>query len=102
MSNIEKMQAAAQKAREQRKVDGIKIEQRNPLQKLDDNPKSLRRAVNAKCFDCEGQDADPCWKWRVGNCTCPSCPLFSVRPYQNMEGREMPPSVRENTNSERF
>ena len=55
----------------------------NPIEKLAQNPKSLRAAINAKCFDCMGQNSDPAVKWRIGNCEIPDCPLFNVRPYQS-------------------
>ena len=35
------------------------IQRLNPLEKAKVNTKSLRLAVNAKCYECEGEDADP-------------------------------------------
>ena len=63
---------------------------RSPLVTAEKSPTSLRAAINAKCYDCEGQNHDPKWQWRVGNCTIPSCPLYNVRPYQKMEGSPVP------------
>lgn len=66
---------------------------RNPILKAREKPDSLRLAVNAKCFDCQGLDYDPGVRWRIGNCECPHCPLWSVRPYKHLEGRPTPKSL---------
>ena len=55
---------------------------RNPLEKSKENSSSLRCAINAKCFDCIGQDADPDWRGSIKNCVCNDCPLYAVRPYR--------------------
>ena len=39
--------------------------------------RSLRKAVSAFCLDCVGLDPD-----EVRKCSAPTCPLWSVRPYQ--------------------
>ena len=61
---------------------------RTPLEKAKLKPESLRLAVNAKCYDCQGRDADPKVSWRIGNCECTDCPLYSVRPYQRLKENE--------------
>ena len=66
----------------------------SPIEKLRANPKSLRASINAKCFDCMGQDSDPAVKWRIGNCEIPDCPLYNVRPYQDNTLRAMPAVLR--------
>lgn len=66
---------------------------KDPLERAAEQPTSLRAAVTAKCFDCVGGDADPCWQWRVGNCACPSCPLYPVRPHRRHEGLATPTSL---------
>jgi len=45
-------------------------------------PQSKAAAVRAKCWDCEGGDADPGWKQRVRDCVVAGCPLWHVRPYR--------------------
>ena len=35
------------------------IQRLTPLEKVKAKPKSLRLAVNAKCYECEGEDFDP-------------------------------------------
>jgi hypothetical protein len=77
--------AAAHAARVARTAAGEKIIQRNPLEKLALNPKSLRYAVNAMCYQCEGEDADPGVKRRIGECAIKSCALWAVRPYQHTD-----------------
>ena len=62
----------------------------DPIERAKRNPKSLRAAIDAKCWDCEGGDADPAPHWRIGNCVCPDCPLYPVRPYQYNAGKPMP------------
>ncbi len=70
---------------------------KNPVEKLADAPNSLRRAVNAKCWQCEGEDADPGVKWRIGNCLIKDCALYNVRPHQNLKDTPMPKALREVT-----
>ena len=62
----------------------------DPIARAKRNPTSLRAAVNAMCWDCQGRDADPAPRWRIGNCLCPDCPLYSVRPYQHRHGTPAP------------
>jgi len=69
-------------------------QRKDPIEKLAENPKSLRLAVSAKCFDCCGRGADPGWRWQIGNCEV-DCPLHAVRPYQNLEGKPMPAALDE-------
>ena len=64
----------------QRKVDAGEIERpkaKNPREKALDNPTSLRKAVNAKCWDC-------CCEVRieVTKCSATDCPLWKLRPWQ--------------------
>lgn len=61
---------------------GIPVVIKNPLEKLATAPTSLRLAINAKCYQCEGEDADPGVKRRIGTCEIQSCALWAVRPYQ--------------------
>lgn len=68
--------------RREMKEAGIEIKRKTPIEKLAENPTSLRKAVNAKCYDCQGSDGDPKVRSRIGKCHCVSCPLYNVRPYQ--------------------
>lgn len=77
-SRVERMH---QRARELREA-GLQPERLDPIERARRNPTSLRLAINAKCFDCGGRDADPSWRARVTECAIPACALFPVRPFQ--------------------
>lgn len=51
--------------------------------------RSLASAVQGRCFMCVGGDDDPrpSPKVRVRDCECKTCPLYPVRPWQNITGR---------------
>ncbi len=66
----------------------------DPIEKAKRNPKSLRAAITAKCWDCIGADADPNPKWRIGNCEITDCPLFHARPWQSLCGSPVPSSLK--------
>jgi hypothetical protein len=68
-----------------RRAAGEKTVQLSPLEKAAKNPSSLRMAVNAKCYDCQGRDCDPGIRQRIGTCSVTRCPLWSVRPYQRAD-----------------
>ena len=61
------------------------IERFNPMEKAEQNPKSLRLAINAKCYVCGGEDADPGWRGRIKDCIIPDCPLYPLRPFQTKD-----------------
>lgn len=49
----------------------------DPIEKAKANPKSLRRAINAKCYDCA------CFqRVEVTKCQAKDCPLHALRPWQ--------------------
>jgi hypothetical protein len=76
------------KAREKRAAElaaGIKAERCSPMEKAAKNPRSLRAAITAKCWDCVGGDADPGPRQRVRECHISTCPLNSVRPWQKSD-----------------
>lgn len=54
----------------------------SPLNKALADPKSLRKAVTAFCYECVGGDGEPGARIHVRNCTTRNCPLFRVRPWQ--------------------
>lgn len=62
-----------------RKVEAGEIERakaKDPIEKAKANPKSLRAAINAKCWDCSGYI-----RKEVINCPADDCPLWGVRPW---------------------
>jgi hypothetical protein len=67
----------AQRIMKERRDAGEVIEKLNPVEKAKKNPKSLRMAINAKCWECSCEQ-----RLEITNCTCVSCPLYPVRPYQ--------------------
>ena len=70
-----------------------------PVQKLKENPNSLRVAVNAMCAQCvcwdDGQGCNPSPRWLIGNCGITDCALWQVRPYQHRKGDPTPTSYKE-------
>jgi hypothetical protein len=83
MSNNTK---ALQKAREkliQNRNAGIKTAMLNPAEKASANPRSLRLAINAKCWDCTCQS-----KTLVRDCHITGCSLWEVRPWQTEDNDE--------------
>ena len=52
----------------------------NPIEKAKANPKSLRAAINAKCWECS------CYsRTEVARCTIVKCPLNALRPWQGRD-----------------
>jgi len=77
---VEKTMTPLEKARAVRRAAkdaGEVIERKNPVEKLRAKPKSLRLAVNAKCYDCAHFQ-----KKEITLCPAKGCPLWAVRPYQ--------------------
>lgn len=60
----------------ERKVRGPNL---SPLERAQKNPKSLRAAIDAKCFQCQGDGEDPGTWERVRTCTIPDCGLYLLR-----------------------
>lgn len=72
----------AQEALRAKREAGESVERLDPIQKAAKKPTSLRLAITGKCWSCVGGDADPKPRDRIRNCTCYTCPLYPVRPYQ--------------------
>jgi hypothetical protein len=65
----------------------IAIKTITPIQRARLNPKSLRLAINAQCFDCIYDKSDlGTWRQQVAACPCKGCPLHCLRPLPNMQG----------------
>jgi hypothetical protein len=54
----------------------------NPYERALAHPKSMKYAIRAKCWYCEGEGKDPGWRRRIRHCVVDRCPLWHVRPYQ--------------------
>lgn len=70
-SNIEK----ARQALAARRASGVKVIRRTPVEIWQEDKLSLRKSINAKCFDCCCGDIE-----EVKGCTVQVCPLWLVRP----------------------
>ena len=72
--------------------------QLDPLEKARKNPRSLRLAINAKCYECACRQ-----RIEVTRCVVTDCPLHPVRPWQRDKAAGEP-SVSENgiENSQNF
>lgn len=86
------MTEAALKALKAKRETGL-CKKLNPIDKAKLKPKSLRYAINARCWQCQGEDADPGVRWRTGNCEIPSCALYPHRPYQRLVGTRPPKAL---------
>lgn len=82
MSNSSEALDKAREAVQAMKERGEKPVRLDPLEKARKNPKSLRAAVNAKCWECVGAGWDPGPRRAIRECTITKCPLWPVRPYQ--------------------
>jgi hypothetical protein len=87
MIGTQEQRDAARKAGTSRVEAGLPFH-KTPLERAVENPNSLRLAINAKCYDCIGQDADPDWRGSIRNCLCKDCPLYPVRPHQKQNSND--------------
>ena len=62
----------------------------SPMERAAANPTSYRAAINAMCWQCQGENADPFVNWRIGNCVCTDCALWRLRPHQKHQGTPYP------------
>ncbi len=86
------MQTKRREAADARRAAGMKSTY-TPVERALDDPTSKSKAIVAKCWDCQGGDADPCVSWRIGNCTIKACPLHPVRPHQRLFGTPTPKAL---------
>ena len=73
-SKMERLRAAGVRYRE--KLAAGEIERLTPTQKAKANPKSMRAAINAECYDCCGEEN---WINRTKFCTLFDCPFWTLR-----------------------
>lgn len=67
----------------ERREAGLVAPRLDPIAKARANPKSLRLAITAKCFECMGGGGDTGTRNLIRACTsAATCPLHPVRPYQ--------------------
>ena len=78
--NTETPLQKAQRVMREKREAGEEIERLDPIEKARRNPKSLRLAINGKCWDCCcGQ------RMEIKLCGVVDCSLHPVRPYQDKE-----------------
>lgn len=75
----EQAKIALQEYREKVASGEIEVVRLNPIEKAKNNPKSLRLAIDAQCFDCMGRTGSTS---DIRECTAKDCPLYPVRPYK--------------------
>lgn len=75
------MAIKAREAREARKAAGLGATA-GPLEKARAEPKSMRKAITAFCYECMGGDGEPGARGFVRDCTAPQCALYPLRPWQ--------------------
>lgn len=77
----------AQEKMAQMRLNGWKPEILNPIDRSKKSPNSLKLAIRAMCWSCEGRDSDPHVKQRVADCAVGErCPLYPHRPWQHLKG----------------
>jgi len=74
--------AKAQAVMAAKRAAGIKIVVLDPIAKARANPRSLRLAINGKCWDCIGAGADSNPRAAIRDCAIQDCTLWPVRPYR--------------------
>lgn len=68
----------AQYKRSLNAINGVKIDT-SPYGKLERHPNSLRARINAMCWQCSCEQ-----RKEITLCQVKKCPLYDVRPYQNV------------------
>ncbi len=65
---------------------------KTPWQRLDENPRSMRRSINAFCANCMGWERDgerpPGIIALIRECAATRCALHGLRPYQTKDDSE--------------
>ena len=80
-TNLTPLQKAHAALAERREA-GLVAPRLDPIAKAKANPKSLRLAITAKCFECMGGGEDTGTRKLIRACTSSNCPLHPLRPYQ--------------------
>ena len=76
-----KMKAGREAAKLAQEESGEVITRRmNPVDRSNDDPNSLRKAIQANCYMCIYDPEQPgTWRDQVRSCVCTECPLHKVR-----------------------
>jgi hypothetical protein len=73
-----KAREALDRARVLAKQENRKLLRRSKIEVWQNDKLSLRKSVDAKCFDCSNYQIE-----EVKYCTVTNCPLWHVRPFQD-------------------
>ena len=69
--------------------DQIAVKTITPTQRSRLQPKSLRLAINAQCYECIYDKSDVgSWRQQVAACPSADCPLFGHRPKAYSQGEK--------------
>jgi len=79
-----------EKARASIQENGLEV--LNPKEKFERN-QTRKTSIDAKCWNCNGEDSDLGWKWSIGNCVCKDCALYPFRPYQSFYNKPKPKGI---------
>lgn len=80
-------------AARQAKIDAGEVVRRfTYLERAEKYPTKKNR-IAVKCWQCQGEYADPCVDWRIGNCELEDCGIWPERPHQRLQGTQIPKSL---------
>jgi hypothetical protein len=80
------MPPAAQEALRRYREAGGKPERLDPVARALKKP-TPRNCIAAKCWQCQGGDADPKPKERIRDCQIVDCGIWPLRPYTRIRGK---------------
>lgn len=80
LSPLEKARIVMKQRRQEALENGEEIKRRTPLELWEENKTSLRKSINAKCFECNGGEFA---RNRTRFCIVFTCPLWHVRPHSS-------------------
>lgn len=76
----ERLRQSLRESREKKKLakeNGEEIKQKNPKERWELDKKSLRKSIDAMCYECMGYQRE-----EIKICSSPNCPLYLIRPYK--------------------
>lgn len=87
MLDVDERVEILRRAAEERKAAGVTTAlEHNWIKKSNADPKSMKKAIAAMCFQCFGGTEDELpdggWKELIRTCTSPKCAIYRFRPYR--------------------
>jgi len=83
----------ARAARLEKMAAGEKVSKFTYLERVEKYPTRKNREA-VKCWQCQGEYADPSIDWRIGNCELTDCGIWPDRPHQRLAGAQIPAGLR--------